>query len=72
MVSCVVLSLIVSHTIKNLFYHPFCSDVTHVRKDTRPSPALLSVLQATESWAGPGIEANYVYTSFVTLKNSYD
>ena len=25
----------------NPFYHPFYPDVTHVRKDTRPSPALL-------------------------------
>ena len=23
----------------NLFYHPFYPDITHVRKDTRPSPA---------------------------------
>ena len=29
-----------AHTQSNPFYHPFYPDVTHVRKDTRPSPAL--------------------------------
>ena len=28
-----------AHLQLNLFYHPFYPDVTHVRKDTRPSPA---------------------------------
>ena len=46
-----------AHVQSNPFYHPFYPDVTHVRKDTRPSPAF-SVLQATESWAGPGNEAS--------------
>ena len=30
-----------AHAQLNPFYHPFYSDVTHVRKDTRPSPTLL-------------------------------
>ena len=29
-----------AHAQSNPFYHPFYPDVTHVRKDTRPSPAL--------------------------------
>ena len=29
-----------AHTQSNPFYHPFYPDVTHVRKDIRPSPAL--------------------------------
>ena len=29
-----------AHPQSNPFYHPFYPDVTHVRKDTRPSPAL--------------------------------
>jgi len=29
-----------THVQLNHFYHPFYPDVTHVRKDTRPSPAL--------------------------------
>ena len=29
-----------THAQLNPFYHPFYPDVTHVRKDTRPSPAL--------------------------------
>ena len=29
-----------THAQSNPFYHPFYPDVTHVRKDTRPSPAL--------------------------------
>ena len=45
-----------AHAKSNPFYHPFNPDVTHVRKDTRPSP-LFTVLKATESWAGPGNEA---------------
>ena len=28
-----------AHAQSNPFYHPFYPDVTHVRKDTRPSPA---------------------------------
>ena len=28
-----------AHVQSNPFYHPFYPDVTHVRKDTRPSPA---------------------------------
>ena len=34
----------------------FLSSVTHMRKDTRPSPALLT--EATESWAGLDKKAN--------------
>ena len=45
-----------THGQLNSFYHPFHPDVTHVRKDTRPSPRF-SALIATESWAGPGNEA---------------
>ena len=30
----------------------------HIRKDTRLSPLSVHVLQATESWAGPGNKAN--------------
>ena len=30
-----------THAQLNPFYHPFYPDITHVRKDTRPSPALL-------------------------------
>ena len=29
-----------AHTQLNPFYHPFYPDVTHAKKDTRPSPAL--------------------------------
>ena len=29
------------HTQSELFYHLFCPDITHVRKDTRPSPTFL-------------------------------
>ena len=52
-----------AHAQSNPFYHPFYPDVTHVRKDTRPSPCF-TVLKAKESWAGPGNEASYgtVYT----------
>ena len=39
----------------NPFYHPFHPDVTHVRRDTRPSPAFLY-----ESWARPGCEATEI------------
>ena len=48
-----------AHTQLNPFYHPFYPDVTHVRKDTRPSPTFRSVLisKVTESLAGPGNEA---------------
>ena len=38
------------------FYHLFYPDVTHVRNDTR-ALSHFSILQATESWAGPGNEA---------------
>ena len=37
------------------FYHPFHLDVTHVRLYVPGSPNF-SVLQVTESWAGPGNE----------------
>ena len=30
-----------AHIQSNPFYHPFYPDVTHMRKDTRPSPAFL-------------------------------
>ena len=36
--------------------NPFYPDVTHVRKDTRPSP----ILEVTESWAGPENEAKLI------------
>ena len=42
-----------THAQLNPFYRPFYLDVTHVRKDTKPS-SHFSVLQATESWVGPG------------------
>ena len=40
------------------FYHPFHLDVTHVRLYVPGSPNF-SVLQVTESWAGPGNEATF-------------
>ena len=46
-----------THSQLNPFYHPFYPDVTHVRKDTRPSP--VCVLIATESWMGPGNTATF-------------
>ena len=46
-----------THAQLNPFYHPFYPNVTHVRKDTRPSPRF-TVLEAMESWAGPGYEAS--------------
>ena len=43
-----------THTQLNPFYHPFYPDVTHVRKDTRPSPTSLY----WKCWkAGWGLEA---------------
>ena len=38
------------HTQLNPFYHPFYPDVTHVRKDTRPSPALLYWKRRKAGW----------------------
>ena len=54
-----VLEPVRSCTIKNPFYHPFYPDITHVRKNTRPSPAFLFWIEATESWVGPGNKATH-------------
>ena len=59
-------ALLCLRTIKP-FLPFFLSCVTHVRKDTRPFPTSISVLQALEGWAGLGNEANCVYNSFVTI-----
>ena len=56
-----------THTQLNPFYHPFYPDVTHVRKDTRPSPRF-SILIATKRWAGPGNKAS---TKAYFLKSPY-
>ena len=42
----------------NRFYHPFYPDVTHVRKDTRPSPALPYCKRRK---AGRGLGTRLVY-----------
>ena len=43
-----------AHAQLNLFYHPFDPDITHVRKDTRPSPTLPYWKRRKESWVGLG------------------
>ena len=43
-----------AHAQLNPFYHPFYPDITHVRKDTRPSPTLSYWKRRKESWVGLG------------------
>ena len=51
-----------THAQLNPFYHPFYSDVTHVRKDTRPSPALLYWKRWKAGW-GLGMRLWYSYST---------
>ena len=39
-----------AHVQSNPFYHPFYPDVTHVRKDTRPSPAFPYCKRRKAEW----------------------
>ena len=39
-----------AHVQSNPFYHPFYPDVTHVRKDTRPSPAFPYCKRRKAGW----------------------
>ena len=38
------------HVQLSAFYHPFYPDVTHMRKDTRPSPAFLYCKRRKAGW----------------------
>ena len=53
-----------AHVQSNPFYHPFYPDVTHVRKDIRPSPAFSYCNQRKTGW-GPGNEAMVFFLPYV-------
>ena len=59
-----------AHAQLNPFYHPFYPDITHVRKDTRLSR--FTILEATESWVGPGNEAQEPYITSRAYKSIHE
>ena len=55
-----------AHTQLNPFYHPFDPDVTHVRKDTRPSPTFpYCKRRKTGQGLGMGLYRSYMSTETV-------